>query len=168
MANSVTVIGRNVSVDVIGHGTAIPAKVDTGADRSSIWASNIHVDKDGTLSFTLFAPGSPYYTGDVIKRKSFKFAIVRSSSGHAQVRYRVMLSIRVMGKRLKTNFNLSDRSQNTFPILLGRRTLHKKFVVDVSVSDIDHRNKLRSKELYEEFLKNPRRFHKKYHLKAPR
>ena len=38
----------------------VPAKIDTGADNSAIWASNIHLDK-GKLMFNYFAPGSMFY-----------------------------------------------------------------------------------------------------------
>ena len=82
------VIGRNVLMDIVGHVDQVPAKVDTGADSSSIWASHIEVDDKGVLSFALFGPSSPFYTGEIITRKSFQVAVVRSSNRIAQVRCR--------------------------------------------------------------------------------
>lgn len=99
----------------------VPAKIDTGADSSSIWASHIRVTKDGVLHFRLFDENSPFYTGKAFKRKDYKAAVIRSSSGHEQIRYRAYLTLKLKGRRIKVLFNLSDRSKNNFPILIGRR-----------------------------------------------
>ena len=158
------VIGRNVLVDIIGHAEDVPAKVDTGADSSAIWATNIRVSKQGTLSFTLFGEGSKYYTGEVIKRKAYRVAIVRSSNGQEQIRYRTEIPMRISGKRVRAAMFLSDRSLNHFPMLLGRKTINKKFLVDVSVKEYEKPPFVRrGSSLYKEMLKDPYAFHKKYH-----
>ena len=165
MDQELQIIGRNVLVDFVGqnsHITAIPAKIDTGADSSSLWASNISVTKQGVLKFTLFAEGSKYYTGEVINRKSFRAAVVRSSNGHEQIRYRTEIPVKVAGKRVRVGFYLSDRSLNDFPILLGRRTLNKKFLVDVSVKEYKTAPKIK-RGIYEEMIKDPYAFHQKYY-----
>lgn len=165
MDKELQVIGRNVLVDFIGHKNAIagvPAKIDTGADSSSLWASNISVSKRGVLKFTLFAEGSKYYTGEVIKRTAYRAAVVRSSNGHEQIRYRIEMPVRIAGKRVRVGFYLSDRSNNDFPILLGRRTLNKKFLVDVSTKEYTTAPKIK-RGIYEEMIKDPYAFHKKYH-----
>jgi len=165
MDQDLQVIGRNVLVDFVGrnsHITSVPAKIDTGADSSSLWASNILVTKKGMLKFTLFAEGSKYYTGEIIKRKAFRAAVVRSSNGHEQIRYRTEIPVKIAGKRVRVGFYLSDRSLNDFPILLGRRTLNKKFLVDVSVKEYATAPKIK-RGIYEEMIENPYAFHKKYH-----
>lgn len=53
-----TIIGREVKVDIDGIASGIPAKVDTGADGSAIWASSIRVDEEGNLRFYLFDKAS--------------------------------------------------------------------------------------------------------------
>lgn len=159
--NKLPVVGRNTLIEIIGHTKDVPAKVDTGADSSAIWASNVRISKKGNLYFTLFGENSKYYTGEVIKRKAFKVASVRSSSGHEEMRYRVEMPVRVAGKRLRASFYLADRSKNDFPILLGRRTLNKKFLVDVSAKQhlLPPKEK---KGYYEEMIKDPYAFYKKY------
>ncbi|RWZ78240.1 MAG: ATP-dependent zinc protease [Candidatus Microsaccharimonas sossegonensis] len=162
MSKKLDIIGRNIMIDIIGHIKGVPAKVDTGADSSAIWASNITVNKEGALQFTLFAEGSKYYTGEVIKRKAFRAAAVRSSNGHEQIRYRVEMPVKIAERRLRVGFYLSDRTLNDFPILLGRRLLNKKFLVDVSVKE--YRPKPKEKRgIYEEMIKDPYAFHKKYY-----
>jgi hypothetical protein len=164
-SNELLVIGRNTLIEFIGHAKNVPTKVDTGADSSSVWATNINVDKEGVLSFTLFGKASTLYTGEVITRKDFRVAKVRSSSGHEEIRYRTKIPIRISGKRIKVSFYLSDRSTHTYPVLLGRRTLNKRFIVDVSRKDYEEPPKVR-RGLYEEMIKNPHEFHKKHHNKG--
>lgn len=159
------IIGRNVLADFVGHTEGVPMKVDTGADSSSVWATDINVDKDGVLSFKLFGKASKYYTGEVITRTAFKVAKVRSSSGHEELRYRTEIPIRIAGRRIRVNFYLSDRSLHTYPALLGRRTLNKRFLVDVSRAEYDEPPKI-THGFYEEMMKNPHEFHKNHYNKT--
>ena len=109
----------------------IPAKIDTGADSSSIWVSDIEPVTDG-LSFVLFAPGSRYFSGERIVVKTYETAAVKNSSGVAEFRYKVRLAVRIQGRTIRAWFTLADRSGMTYPVLIGRRLLKNKFVVDVS------------------------------------
>lgn len=159
------IIGRNEPVDLPRYAKKVPAKIDTGADTSSIWVSNVRVDKNGILRFNLFGESSPHFTGKTIKREKYKVAIVRSASGHEQLRYRTQFSVRIGGKRIRAMFNLSDRSRNRFPILIGRRTLTGKFVVDVSQSYFADEKVFAeaTKELNEELDTNAYEFYKKHY-----
>lgn len=110
----------------------VPAKVDTGADSSAIWASRAVVNAQGELSFTLFAPGNRFYTGKELLTTEFKRTSVKNSSGDREFRYKVRLLVRLDGRKIRAWFNLADRSSMRYPVLLGRRLLHGKFVVDVA------------------------------------
>lgn len=160
------IVGRNEPVDFPRFAQKVPAKIDTGADSSSVWVSNVRVDKHGILRFNLFGEGSPLYTGKTIKREQYKVAMVRSTSGHQQIRYRTQLSLRLGGKRIRAMFNLSDRSQNKFPVLIGRRTLSGKFIVDVTKAHYTDPDKSITKELNGKLIKDPYAFYKKYYKKA--
>lgn len=129
-----TIIGRAESVDLLDFKLAgITAKVDTGADSSSIWVSNIE-EKSGGLEFVLFGPGNPFYTGKIqqFSKADYTRTIVANSFGHKEMRYKVKLRIALKERSIRATFTLSDRSQKTYPILLGRRLLQGKFLVDVS------------------------------------
>jgi hypothetical protein len=160
-------IGRNVHIDLIDYSLQVPAKVDTGADSSAISASNIEMLQDGTLQFTLFDKKSPHYDGKRIKTTQYSVAKVRSTTGHQEIRYRVFFSVRIKGKRIRVAFNLSNRSQNRFPILIGRRTISNKFIVDVTMADdnIKLPAKSQTQILNEELITDPYAFFKKYHGK---
>ncbi|HEV2403034.1 MAG TPA: RimK/LysX family protein [Candidatus Saccharimonadales bacterium] len=127
-------IGRTEEIYLPGYiDQAVIAKVDTGADVSSIWASGIH-KLQNKLEFRLFAPGSPYYTGTVITlpRGEYSLKIITNSFGQRESRYSVKLRIKLAGRTVRASFTLADRSQMAYPILLGKRLLRGKFVVDVS------------------------------------
>ena len=140
----------------------IPAKIDTGADTSSIWASNIDMKKDGTLTFSLFDTKSPFYTGETIESKDYKAKIVRSSHGDVQVRYRVRLPLKLGSESFETTFTLANRSRNNFPILIGRHTLEGKFLVDVSILKVKRLQNPDTPHLNQELEEDPYRFHQKY------
>lgn len=162
---SLEVIGSTVVVD-IDDIKNVPAKVDTGADTSSIWASQINITEDDVLEFTLFGKSSPFYTGEIIKRTDYKVAVVRSATGEEQVRYRTHLPLRLKGRKINVLFNLSNRSRNNAPILIGKRTIRGKFIVDVSKHAVKLPKNPRTKGLNRELKKNPREFHQKYYKKG--
>ena len=125
------VIGVSSLVDFVGYKNLkrIPVRIDTGARMSSLWVRDIKV-KGAVATFKLFGPSSKYYTGKVIRREILENRKVTSSTGHEQERYVVAMSIRMYGRRLNARFTLSDRSTQTYPILIGRNTLRGNFLVD--------------------------------------
>lgn len=160
--SSKTVIGIVERVSIGTRAIDVPAKIDTGADSSSLWASNIRVGRDGVLRFRLFGEGSPYYNGKVFKRTDFTVAQVKNSTGQAEIRYRTHFTIRLGGKKIRALFNLSDRSRNTYKMLIGRRTISRKFVVDVSKGAALLPESKETKELNIQLQANPGAFHRKY------
>lgn len=109
----------------------VPAKVDTGADSSSIWATEISLKKDG-LNFKLFGPSYKHFTNEVYKTTNFDILSVKNSFGHKEVRFKVKLPLVIGNKKVNSSFTLADRSANRYPILIGKNTIKGKFLVDVS------------------------------------
>ena len=155
------VIGPSSLVSIGGR-LDVPAKIDTGAEASAIWASHIRIDKDGVLKFRLFGEGSPFYNGRVFKRTDYKVTSARSAMGQEQIRYRVYFPIKINGHKIRVLFSLADRSKNSFPILIGKRTLQGKFLVDVSLPDIKYKPKPKQKIDLKTFKKDPHKFHNVY------
>ena len=155
------IIGSTEFIEVAGI-KDIPAKIDTGADSSSMWASRVNMREDGTLEYCLFDKGSPFYTGILLETKDYRAKLVRSSHGDQQVRYRVKLPITIDDNNFETTFTLADRSRNNFPVLIGRRTLENKFLVDVSKSSVLRQTGQKSNRLNEELKEDPYEFHRKY------
>ena len=158
------IVGSTEYIEVAGIKN-IPTKIDTGADTSAIWASQIDMAPDGVLSFTLFNEESPFYTGERLDTTDYTIKMVRSSHGDTQIRYRVKLPVVLNGESFSTTFTLANRSRNNFPVLIGRHTLENRFLVDVSRIVIKHkpRNVL---HLNQELKDNPYQFHQKYLKKS--
>lgn len=108
----------------------IPARIDTGARTTAIWASEI-CEEDGTLTWQWFAKGSKFWTGEIISSEKFERNYVMSSNGHRQIRYKIPVTMKIQGRKIKTYATLADRSHAAFPILVGCNTLSGKFVVNV-------------------------------------
>jgi hypothetical protein len=160
-----TLIGTTELLDIGGR-KDVPAKIDTGADSSAIWASNIRVGKDNILRFSLFGEGSPFYNGKIFKRSDFEVAAVRSSKGEEQIHYRARFTIKLAGRKIRVLFNLYDRSRNNFPVLIGRRTLQGRFIIDPKKSAMRF-PKTKTSKLMKELEEDPYQFHKKY-IKDPK
>jgi len=129
---TIAIIGHKECIDFPDLGLIeVPAKVDTGADSSAIWASDI-TEKDGVLYYVLFDKLSPFYTGEVLATEKFSVASIKNSFGQTEFRYKVTLKVRLAGRLINVRFTLANRENNSQPILIGRRTLHGKFLVDVA------------------------------------
>ncbi len=161
MTKELVIVGSTEYVEINGI-KDIPAKIDTGADTSSIWASSIDMDKDGTLSFVLFDKKSPFYTGEKLESTDYMVKTVRSSHGDEQIRYRVKLSLTLGGATFVTTFTLANRSRNNFPVLIGRHTLNEHFLVDVSKSSVKYHSNPNTHQLNHELQEDPYKFHRKY------
>ena len=129
------IIGRAEKISLPEHGIElVPAKIDTGAWRTSIWASE-SVEEDGVLKYKLFGEGSDFYTGEVIETEDFQTVSVENSFGHAEERYVVPMKIKLGTKTVTTQVTLADRSKKWYPVLVGRKLLRNKYMVDVSLGD---------------------------------
>lgn len=116
----------------------IPAKVDTGAYRSAVHASDINIDRDGTLNFKIL--GNHKVCGNLAKThktKDYKIVTIANSFGHEEDRYEVKLKVKLGPKIFKATFTLADRSKKIYPILIGRKLLNSRFFVDTAETSID-------------------------------
>lgn len=142
MSKYPVIIGRFEKIDVIDVIENVPAKIDTGAYRSSIHASSIRiVQKRGKdyLRFTILGHAA-HGSQRAIETVRFKTRKVTSSNGHSAERYEVRLKIRLGFKVFTTAFTLTDRSNNVFPVLIGRKALTGRYLVDTSKAGISRRD----------------------------
>jgi hypothetical protein len=117
----------------------IPAKVDTGAYRSAVHASDIRVDpQTGQLSFMLLG-GHPVcgVMATRVQTDDFKQVTIANSFGQEEKRYEVRLRVKLGPKIFWARFTLADRSKKIYPILIGRKLLNGRFVVDTDETSIN-------------------------------
>lgn len=111
------------------------AKIDTGAFTSSLHAEDIReeeVEGKKVLKFEILMPGHKDFTGKTLSFEEYKQKKVKNSFGHAETRYMVVTRIKIAGETFAAEFTLSDRSSMKNSILLGRKILQDKFLVDVN------------------------------------
>ena len=131
------VIGRTTHVDLPRLGfLGIAAKIDTGAYYCSLHCHHIEVkniEGKDMLCFKLLDPTHPEYREKEIRFKNFSEKQIRNSFGDTEKRFIIRTSIRIQGRRIKTYVTLTNRGSMKYPMLIGRRLLKNKFIVDVSL-----------------------------------
>lgn len=119
----------------------IAVKIDTGAYTSSIHCKDI-IEKENTLECTFLDDEHPTYNGKKFVFEDFDVVFVRSSNGIIQKRYQVQSKIKLFGKIFKISLSLSDRQEMRYPVLIGRKFLTKKFIVDTELIDVSYNKKV--------------------------
>lgn len=115
----------------------IDVKIDTGAYTSSIHCANIE-EREDALHCTFLDSTHPNYNGREMVFHDYDITTVRSSNGQIQERYEILSQIRLFGKVYRITLTLSSREDMRFPVLLGRKFLTNKFIVDTSLTDVSH------------------------------
>lgn len=127
------IIGAKESISILDLELFdLDAKIDTGADSSSLHCDDIFIDENNHVHFTLLDKVHPSYHGKRLVMPIYKMKEVKSSNGHVQNRASIKVSVEFFGKRYKTVISLTNRSDMKFPMLIGRRFLKNRFLVDVS------------------------------------
>lgn len=128
------VIGRLLSVDFPEFDIqGVTAKVDTGAYTSSIHCHDIDV-QGSAVTFQVLDPTHPEFNEKRFSARLLGLKDVRSSSGHVERRALIRTPIRIDERVLPAEFTLTDRSDLRHPVLIGRRLLRGRFLVDVSMA----------------------------------
>ena len=128
--NDAAKITLGVVEDVIltPWGISFPARIDTGADLSSLDARDIVVRQD-VAEFRLGAD----YGRQRLQLPIVEWGHVQTSMG-IEKRPIVEISICLGSKLLRTLATLKDRSGMAYPFLVGRSALRGSFLVDTSRS----------------------------------
>lgn len=141
-------IGWKDKIDFIDFGFSdVPVKIDTGANTSALHCSKIELIKRYRKQYVKFTPLDERFSG--FEGKEFvlpfqKERTIKNSFGQEENRYVVQTKILVFGKKYDIEFSLANRSNLEFPILLGRRFLRRKCVVDVSRTDLSYKKKMKA------------------------
>jgi hypothetical protein len=118
-------IGTVEEVILLPWRVKLPARIDTGAAKSSLDARELKVHED-RVEFRL----PRKYGGRHLRLPIIEWRHVRTSDG-LERRPVVELEICLGSNRIRTLVNLADRSMVKYPLILGRNFLKENFVVDV-------------------------------------
>lgn len=112
----------------------VTGKIDTGAYTSSIHCEFVEEREDDgikVLFFKVLSPSDKKYNGKLLRSETYSQKKVKNSFGQAEIRYKVSTKVIMFGVEFEAEFTLTDRSKMRNPILLGRKILIGKFIVDV-------------------------------------
>ena len=110
---------------------ALPAKIDTGARTSSLHGRVIETfDRDGE-PFVRFAVDFPdQHVEQICEAVHVDWRGITSSNGETQRRMIIKTPLVIGGLKFRAEISLADRSDMKFPMLVGRSSLRRRFVVD--------------------------------------
>jgi hypothetical protein len=134
-------LGRSDKVDLPKLGLYnVRAKVDTGAYNCSIHCKDVKV-VNGCLEFIVLDEDHSEFTGSKFVFKKFKQKQIRNSSGESELRYVIKTQIKIFERLIRAEFSLSNRGALRFPVLLGRKILRDRFLIDVTQKDLYYNSK---------------------------
>lgn len=144
MEKEKTLIGRRDVANLPQFGLQhVDVKVDSGAYTSSIhvtFCKEIVKDGKNVLEVIFLDENHPAYTGEAMYFEEFRRKKVKSSTGQEQIRFFVKGKIELLGRKFVTEFSLTERRGMRYPILLGRKVLNKRFIIDTSLVNLSKKN----------------------------
>ena len=127
------------------HLTEIDIKVDTGAYTSAIHCNQIEEEEgengDKYIKFTLLDPSHSHYNEKEFIVKKYKKKKVKSSFGTSEQRFVISTEIQLFNETFPIELTLSERGEMKYPVLLGRKLLARKFIVDPSKRNLSFKSK---------------------------
>jgi hypothetical protein len=128
----------------------IKIKMDTGAYTSSIHCHDIEeclVDGNKMIKFDLLDPGHELYNNESFKTHRYKEKKIKNSFGATEKRFIIFSTIILFGKQYPIELSLSERGDMKFPVLIGRKLLKGKFIVDSAKYDLSYKAKLKEQKI---------------------
>lgn len=132
-------IGRIETVDLPELGMYnIKAKTDTGAETSVLHCEDFNVfEKNGRRYISCHI--RPDLDREDILTLTFPIyreRLVKSSFGQTETRHIFITKIKLFDQLYDIKLSLRDRSSMSYPMLLGRNFISRKFLVDVSQKNL--------------------------------
>jgi hypothetical protein len=130
LAGELPTIGWVEPVRIEGTGLLVEAKIDTGADYSSLDARDIKAfEKDGSewVSFAAVGRGGKRVT---VERRIYRYATIDRAGGSKQRRPVVLLGLCLGSVYRVVQVNLVDRGTLEYRMLVGRDFLQGRYLVD--------------------------------------
>lgn len=128
---------------------AIKAKVDTGARTSALHAFLIEPYRDNGVDMLRFLIHPVQHNDDFVvecRCPILDQRDVTDSGGHKEKRYVIQSDVVIGDNRWPIEMTLTNRDTMAFRMLLGRRAMEQRFLVDPGASYIN--GKLRPRKLY--------------------
>lgn len=113
----------------------LEAKIDTGAYTSALHCKDIQlkeINGKTVLCFKLLDETHPEYNEKEFQFIDFTKKSIKSSFGESEERFIIKTTIHIAKRKISLTISLTDRTNMRYPVLIGRKLLKGKFIVDVS------------------------------------
>ena len=135
------ILGRYDRVDLPELGLSdIHAKIDTGAYTCSLHCHKAEII-DGNLEFILLNEEHPEFRGMKFTFREFEKRDIKNSFGEVEKRFVIITTIEIYNEEITTEFSLSNRGSLKFPIMIGRKILRDRFLIDVKSKNLSYKKK---------------------------
>ena len=134
------VLGFVEHVSLPNFGITCYAKVDTGACTSSLHADDIEIftkDEQRWVRFRVQFDNNHNTIDQICEAPVIAKRKIASSNGQRSVRYIIEATVSLGGQDLPIEVSLSNRGSMKYPMLIGRKAIAGRFLVDVSFDAID-------------------------------
>jgi len=132
------ILGWIEEVAITDANMILPAKIDTGADNSSIHASDIrYVTREGN-TWVQFKLRDRAGTLINMERQLVRMGQIKRKEGGFIERPVVNLGFCVAGQKVNAEVNLANRQHFDYPMLVGRSLLARRFLVNPDRSYLTH------------------------------
>lgn len=132
------IIGRTDRADFSEFNLkGIDVKVDTGAYTSSIHCVDIQ-EVDQQLFCVFLDNSHPEFNAKKQVFRNYDITAVKSSNGQVEIRYTIRSKITLFNKNFPITLTLTSRDDMRFPVLLGRKFLNGKFLVDTQLENVSY------------------------------
>jgi len=108
----------------------VEAKIDTGAYTSSIHCESLWINYENSkpiLYFTINEAGP-----EPLRFEEFSQKKIKNSFGEMEERYVIKTLVGIGKKKIWSTVSLSNRDNMRYPVLIGRRLMKGKFLIDVN------------------------------------
>ena len=115
--------------------TPFAARIDTGAETSSVDADNIRAfERDGEKWVTFRLLNSQNGEAYNFEKRIIRKTSIRRAEGN-ETRYVVNMDIKIDGEIISAEFTLAKRDKFNYQGLIGRNIISGRFIVDPSVEN---------------------------------
>jgi hypothetical protein len=133
--NNMRLIGRRefVNFPLLGIFN-VEAKVDTGAYTSSIHCDNINIVAENgkpILYFSINQLINHKEETKILRFENFTQKKIKNSFGELEERYVIKTLVNIGRKKIWSTLSLSNRESMRYPLLIGRKMLKGKFIIDI-------------------------------------
>jgi hypothetical protein len=146
MATRKLIIGRKdfadfEKLDLFG----IDVKIDSGAYTSSFHCHKIEqviIDGKDYIKCNFLDPCHPQYHEKEFIFDDFKLRKIKSSNGFVEKRVLISTEITIFKNNYPIELSLTERMEMKHPVLLGRKFLSKRFLIDTSRKNLSLKKRI--------------------------